>query len=104
MSTILPINIDDLLHYRGVESSRVELKASWNEGPTALQVLQTLCAFANDFQNLNGGYIVIGVGEENGVAQLPPAGLDPESLDGLQKWIRGHCNTLDPVLPTYPFS
>ena len=97
MSAILPINIDDLLHYRGVESSRVELKASWNEGPTALQVLHTLCAFANDFQNLNGGYIVIGVGKEKGVAQLPPVGLDPESLDGIQKWIQGHCNTLDPV-------
>lgn len=97
MSAILPINIDDLLHYRGVESSRVELKGSWNEGPTALQVLQTLCAFANDFQNLNGGYLVIGVREENGVAQLPPAGLDPGSLDAAQKWIRGHCKTLDPV-------
>ncbi len=97
MSAILPINIDNLLHYRGVESSRVELKGSWNEGPTALQVLHTLCAFANDFQNLNGGYIVIGVQEKNGVAQFPPAGLDPDSLDAIQKWIRGHCKTLDPV-------
>lgn len=97
MSTILPINISDLLHFRGVESSRVEFKGSWNEGPTAVQTLQTICAFANDFQNLNGGYIVIGVEEKNGVAQLPPAGIQPESIDKIQQWIRGRCNTLDPV-------
>jgi ATP-dependent DNA helicase RecG len=95
MSSILPINIDDLLHHRGVESARVELKRSWDERTTGLQVLHTIGAFANDLQNLNGGYIVIGVGEENGRAQLPPAGL--EELDGIQRWIRGHCNTLDPV-------
>ncbi len=97
MSTILPINIDDLLHYRGVESPRVELKASWNEGPTAIQVLHSICAFANDFQNLNGGYIVIGVAEEKGVAQLPPVGLPPTDIDKIQRWIRGRCQVLDPV-------
>lgn len=96
MSAILTINLEDLLHHRGVESSRVELKESWNTGPTALQVLQTICAFANDLQNLNGGYIILGVGEQNGVARLPPAGLDPEEIDGIQRWIRGHCKTLDP--------
>jgi len=96
MSAILTINLDDLLHHRGVESSRVELKESWNTGPTALQALQTICAFANDLQNLNGGYIVLGVGEQSGVARLPPTGLDPEEIDGIQRWIRGHCKTLDP--------
>lgn len=97
MSIILPINIADLLRYRGVESSRIELKGSWNEGPTALQVLHSICAFANDIQNLNGGYIVLGVEEEQGVAKLPPAGIPAEDLDRIQKWIRGRCNTLDPV-------
>jgi ATP-dependent DNA helicase RecG len=96
MSSILTINLDDLLHHRGVESSRVELKESWNTGPTALQVLQTICAFANDLQNLNGGYIVLGVGEQNGVARLPPTGIAPEEIDRIQRWIRGRCKTLDP--------
>jgi ATP-dependent DNA helicase RecG len=96
VSAILTINLDDLLHHRGVESSRVELKESWNMGPTALQVIQTICAFANDLQNLNGGYVVLGVGEQNGVARLPPTGLAPEEIDGMQRWIRGHCKTLDP--------
>ena len=72
MSSILPINLDDLLHRRSVESARVEFKAGWNEGPTGNQVLKTVCAFANDHQNLNGGYVVIGVKEEGGQAVLPP--------------------------------
>ncbi|MGE0820486.1 MAG: ATP-binding protein [Candidatus Binatia bacterium] len=97
MTRILPINIDDLLHARGIESSRLEFKGSWNEGPTALQALHTICAFANDLQNLNGGYLIIGVAEQDGVAQLPPAGLDPTLLDDVQRWIRGRCNTLDPI-------
>jgi ATP-dependent DNA helicase RecG len=97
MSTILPINIENLLRYRGVESARVELKRSWNTGPTALQVLHSICAFANDFQNLNGGYIVLGVGERDGVAELPPEGLSPGDIDEIQKWVRGRCNTLDPI-------
>jgi ATP-dependent DNA helicase RecG len=79
-----------------VESARVEFKVSWDEETTAYQVLKTICAFANDFQNLNGGYIVIGVAEQAGVALRPPAGVSPEAIDGIQKWIRGHCNRLDP--------
>lgn len=97
MASILPINIQDLLYFRGVESSRVEFKASWDEEFTGAQVIRTICAYANDFQNLNGGYIVIGVAEANGAAVLPPKGLTPAELDAAQRWIRGRCNTLDPV-------
>lgn len=49
MSTILPFNLDDLLHRRGVESERVEFKASWDPLTTGPQVLRTICAFANDY-------------------------------------------------------
>jgi ATP-dependent DNA helicase RecG len=55
MFSILPININNLLHFRGVESARIELKQSWDEKTTGVQVLKTLCAFANDFYNVNGG-------------------------------------------------
>lgn len=61
MSIILPINLEDLLFCRGVESQRVEFKASWNTEQTGPQVLKTICAFANDLHNLNGGYILIGL-------------------------------------------
>ncbi len=67
----LPININDLLTARTVEWERLEFKAGWNPE----KILRTLCAFANDFHNLGGGYIIIGVGEENGRPVLPPVGL-----------------------------
>ncbi len=100
MSTTLTINLDDLLYCRGVESERVEFKESWNAQNTGPQVLRTICAFANDYHNLNGGYVVIGVGEREGRAELPPAGLSADNLDAAQKWLRGKCGALDP--PYFP--
>ena len=99
MSAILPINLDDLLHCRGVESERVEFKASWDPNTTGPQVLRTICAFANDYHNLNGGYVVIGVAERAGRAVLPPRGLSAEAVEAAQKWIRGNCYRLDPPYP-----
>ena len=96
MSTILPVNLDDLLHQRSVESARVEFKASWSEH-TGSQVLRTVCAFANDYQNLNGGYIVMGVAEQNGQAVLPPAGLGAEDVERAEKWLRGRCKAMNPA-------
>ena len=52
----LPINLSELLSGSLVESERLEFKAGWN--PEA--VWHTVCAFANDFHNLGGGYVVIG--------------------------------------------
>ena len=39
MGPTLPINLEDLLAYRGVESERVEFKASWdsNQNPMRIQ-------------------------------------------------------------------
>ena len=79
----LPINIENLLTSRTVEWERLEFKGGWN--PKA--VLHTMCAFANDFHNLGGGYIIIGVGEEDGHPVLPPAGLAVKQLDTIQKEI-----------------
>ncbi|HEX22398.1 MAG TPA: transcriptional regulator, partial [Chromatiales bacterium] len=79
----LPININDLLSARTVEWERLEFKAGWNPE----KVLRTLCAFANDFHNLGGGYIIIGVGEKNGRPVLPPVGLPADQLDAIQKEI-----------------
>ena len=79
----LPINIADVLHGQTVESERLELKAGWNSEA----VLQTMCAFANDFHNLGGGYIFIGVAESQGQPVLPPAGLPQNQLDRMQKEI-----------------
>ena len=100
MSTILPINLDDLLYCRSVESERVEFKASWEPATTGPQVLRTICAFANDLHNLNGGYVVIGVAERDGRADLPPAGLSAEEVEAAQRWIRGECSRMEP--PYFP--
>ena len=83
MTTKLPINLADLLRQRTVEGERIEYKAGWNPE----SVLHAMCAFANDFHNLGGGYIVIGVEEKNGRPVLPPKGVDPDNLDAIQKEI-----------------
>ena len=80
-----------------VESVRIEFKAGWDPKTTGPQVLKTICAFANDLQSLNGGYVVLGVAETDGRASLPPAGLTPGQVAAAQKWIRGNCNKIDPV-------
>ena len=63
----IPVNINELLHAKAVESSRIEFKADYNPAP----ILRTICAFANDIDNMGGGYILIGVEEENGVPVFP---------------------------------
>ena len=53
----IPVNIENLIHRRVVESARIEYKAEWNPEP----ILHSITAFANDFDNLGGGYIIIGI-------------------------------------------
>ena len=96
MSVILPISIDDLLGGRSIESVRVEFKASWKAETTGFQVLKTICAFANDHQNLNGGYIVIGVAQSDGRAERPAVGLSNADFEASQRWIRGRCKAMQP--------
>ena len=47
----LPININQLLNGKAVEWERLEFKKGWNPE----DILHTICAFANDFHNLDGG-------------------------------------------------
>ena len=84
MSLILPINLDNLLHQRSVESERIEFKATWDPHTTGPQVLKRICAFANDLHNLNGGYIVLGVAERDGRAVFPPSDLRSAEIEGAQ--------------------
>lgn len=89
----LPINIDELLHGNTVEWDRIELKKGWNPE----DVIHTLCAYANDINNWDGGYIIIGVEEENGKAKLPPIGLQVQELDAIQKKLIELSHKLVPV-------
>jgi len=89
----LPINIDHLLTANKAESNRIEFKAGWN--PDA--IYRTVCAFANDFDNIGGGYIVIGVEEENGITKRPVKGLNDAQLDAIQKEMIGFNNLIEPA-------
>lgn len=53
----LPINITDLLNKQKIESNRIEFKKGWNPE----SIYHSICAFANDFDDLGGGYILVGV-------------------------------------------
>ena len=82
----LPINIEDLLRKSKVESNRIEFKKGWNPD----KIYHTICAFATDLENTGGGYILVGVEEENGIAKRPVKGLPPESIDGILKDMVGY--------------
>ena len=88
----LPINIEDLLMQRKVESNRIEFKTGWNPD----RIYRSICTFANDFDNIGGGYILVGVEEENGMAKRPVAGIPIEQLDGIQKDITNFNNKINP--------
>src|ERR1022692_23511 len=92
----LPIHIDALLHARVIEIERIEFKAGWYPDP----ILRTLCAFANDFENLGGGYLVIGQDCKDGQAVFPPVGVPHEQLDKIQRELLQYCHLIHP--PYFP--
>ena len=75
------INVEKLISGKIVESERIEYKKGWN--PAA--IYRTVCAFANDFENIGGGYIIVGAEEEKGRAKRPVCGIDMEELDVIQR-------------------
>ena len=97
MSTKLPINFNDLLRQRTVEGERIEYKTGWNPDP----IIRTVCAFANDFENLGGGYVVIGQDcDLNGQPMFPPVGLADNQLDKIQQELLAACQLIQP--PYFP--
>lgn len=88
----LPINIEDLLRKQKIEGSRIEFKGGWNPD----SIYHSICAFANDFDNIGGGYILVGVEEEDGVAKRPVKGLPSNEIDGILKDMVGYNNKINP--------
>lgn len=89
----LPINISELLKGRIIEHDRIEFKEGWNPD----SIYRSVCAFANDIENIGGGYIIVGVEDENGMAKRPVKGLPIEQLDAIQKQMIGFNNLIKPV-------
>ena len=81
-----------MLEGQVVEHDRVEYKRGWNPSET----IHTICAFANDYSNVNGGYFVIGIEAVDGIPVLPPLGVPKEQLDKIQQGIFQYCNMIQP--------
>ena len=89
----IPINIGDLVNRRVVESTRIEFKAGFNPNP----IIHTICAFANDIDNLGGGYLIIGVEERDGSPVMPPKGVPQDEVDSILKRLVGLCHHIEPL-------
>ena len=50
----LPINIEDLLRMQKIQENRIEFKSGWNPD----SIYHSVCAFANDFDNIGGGLVL----------------------------------------------
>lgn len=90
----LTINLDDLINTQTVESNRVEFKKGWNPDP----IMRTVCAFANDIIEKGGGYIIIGIEEQDGTPVLPPEGVPVNEIDKIQKKFTELCHLLKPKI------
>lgn len=88
----LPINIEDLLNKRKVESNRIEFKSNWNPD----KIYHTICAFATDLENTGGGYVLVGVEEENGVAKRPVKGISDNEIDRILRDMVGFDAKISP--------
>lgn len=94
---MIPLKIETLLEGQVVEQNRVEYKEGWNPG----DIIHTICAFANDYDNVNGGYLVIGVAAIDGIPILPPKGVEKGQVDSIQQEIFQYCNKIEPrYIPT----
>ena len=89
----IPVNIEELLNPQTVESTRIEYKKDFNPA----RIIRTICAFANDIDNLGGGYLIIGVEEENGSPKFPITGLQKNQIDSTLKKLREYCHYIEPL-------
>lgn len=88
----LPVNIADIITQRVVENARVDYKSDWNPEP----IIHSICAFANDIDNWGGGYIILGIEDDNGMPRLPVKGIDKASIDRINKELLEKCNFIEP--------
>ena len=88
----LPISVERLLKREKIESDRIEFKSGWNPD----SIYRSICAFANDIDNIGGGYILIGVEERGGKGVRPVKGVDEETIGTIQRTMIGYNNLMRP--------
>ncbi len=86
----LPINIKELITGKTVETERIEFRKGWDPERT----IKSITAFANDFNNWGGGYIIVGIEEKNGLPVLPPCGIKPNTIDTILKELNSLCRRI----------
>lgn len=91
---------EELLPGGAIAPERVEFAPDWDEKTTGPRLLRAICGFANDFSEVNGGYVVLGAarGEQRPLA--PERGLSDAAVTAARKWVGGACRKLDP--PYFP--
>ena len=91
----------DLRELAARESERIE----WKENVADIHdIVKTAVAFANDFSNLGGGYIVCGAKEtkdEHGFQAVDFVGLDSSRLKEIEGQFLQHCRDkiAPPIIP-----
>lgn len=74
------VNIEKLIDENVVENVRIEYKSNFNPE----SVMKSICAFANDIDGYQGGYILIGIDTKNGLSIKPIKGLNVKEIDKIQ--------------------
>ena len=87
----IPVNIETLLSGGVIEHARIEFKETWDPAAS----LKTICAFANDLDNWGGGYIVVGVREEDDGSRTL-VGVPADKVDGYLKNMLNKCKLIRP--------
>lgn len=90
----LTLNIEDLLNKQKIESNRIEFKQGWNPS----SIYHSVCAFANDIDDLGGGYILVGVqtDDKTGMAIRPVEGIGEDKIDGILQEMVAYNNKIAP--------
>ena len=91
----IPVNIKNLIDDKLVENVRIEYKKNFNPET----VMKSICAFANDIDGYQGGYIIIGVDEKDGMPVVPIVGIDKKDIDKVELDILEYCKKT--ITPNY---
>ena len=84
-----PVDVQSLISGRLIEGARLEFKRNWNPE----RCMRSICAFANDIDDWGGGYIIIGIDDDN---ENKVVGVDPDKVDDIQKEIVSISNLIKP--------
>ena len=63
--------------------------------------MHTICAFANDIENVGGGYIILGVEDDNGMPKLAIEGIKKTNIDFHHKLLFDKASSNKYVLHVY---